>query len=312
MKALLVGGAGFFGTNLARMLSARGARVIALDSLEPRLRSSSTNLLDVANVQFIQADMRDLEAMRALVREGSFDLIVNTAGQTSHPISMTDPRFDAELNIIGHLAFLEAMKLEQIRVPIVYSSTSTAIGKAISVPITEDHPETPLDIYSSNKLAAEKYYGIYHRVHGLNTVIIRFANLYGPFGKGFAEFGFVNYFIHLAASGSEIRIFGDGNQTRNLTYIDDACEAIVAAANTPSLYGKPVFAAHHEHVSVREIAARIVETFGGSVTHVAWPEDRKRIEVDDVMISSTLLEQTTGWRARVTLREGLQRTKGKI
>jgi UDP-glucose 4-epimerase len=305
-RALIIGGAGFLGTNLAHRLCGE-YEVTVVDSLDPKLRGSTAGLRTIEDrIRFIQADMRDAAAMREAV--AGQQVIFNCAGQTSHPISMREPTYDAELNCIGHLTVLEAMREMNRDAVIVYTSTSTVTGKA-TTEIDETHAELPLDIYSANKLAAEKYYRIYHTAHGLKTIALRFANLYGPFGKGFPEFGFVNYFISLAASGQQIKIFGEGQQTRNLLFARDACEAMIAASRESRLYGQAMFATHDEHLSVREIARAVVETFGGSVTHVEWPEDRKRIEVDDVHISSARLRSVTSWRPQTSFRDGLAITK---
>jgi UDP-glucose 4-epimerase len=309
MNALIVGGAGFVGANLVRACLRDNARVTVLDSLDPRMRSTLDGLRDVLDrVRLIQADVRDVAATSDAV--AGQDVIFNCAGQTSHPVSMADPIFDAELNCIGNLALLEAVRAKCPDAVVVYTSSSTVVGKAVSSPIDETHSELPLDIYSANKLAAEKYYRIYHTAHGLKTVVLRFANLFGPYGKGFAEFGFVNYFLHLGFTGSEIRLFGRGDQLRNLLYVEDACDAMLRAAKTALPYGEPLFVAHDDHVSVREIAQQIITTFGrGTLTHVDWPEDRRRIEVDDVQISSRRFRDATGWQPRFSIRDGLERTK---
>ncbi len=312
MNALIVGGAGFLGTNLTRACLRAGETVTVVDSLEPRLRSTLAGLEDVRDrVRFVQADMRDVDAMKAVVEDQ--DVIFNCAGQTSHPISMSDPTFDIEMNCKGHVGLLEAVRASNPKATVVYTSTSTVVGKAVRTPIDETHPELPLDMYSANKLAGEKYYRIYHTAHGLKTVSIRFANLYGPYGKGFPEFGFINYFIHLAWARGEIRLFGHGNQQRNVLFVDDACEALRLAAREPRLHGQVAFAAHESHVSVGEIARQIVATLGrGSVTHVEWPEDRKRIEVDDVEIASTRFRDLVSWRATRSLVEGLEITRAEL
>ena len=311
-NVLIVGGAGFVGANLVRAWLREQARVTVLDSLEPRMRASLDGLRDVLDrVRLIRSDMRDLAATSDAV--ANQDVIFNCAGQTSHPISMQDPVFDAELNCIGNLSLLEAIRARNPGVVVVYVSTSTVVGKAVASPIDETHPELPLDIYSANKLAAEKYYRIYHTAHGLKTVILRFANLFGPYGKGFPEFGFVNYFAHLGWTGSEIRLFGRGDQKRNILYAEDMCDALVRAADATLPYGEPLFVAHHEHVSVREIAQQIIDTFGrGTLRHVEWPEARRRIEVDDVEISSRRFREATGWTPRFSTRQGLERMKAVL
>ena len=307
MNALIVGGAGFVGANLARACLRAGMRVTVVDSLEPRLRATLDGLRAILpDITFVQLDMRDPELARVVVDK---DVVFNCAGQTSHPISMKQPVFDAELNCLGHLALLETMRTHNPDAVVVYTSTSSVVGKATGT-VDESQLERPLDIYSASKLAAEKYYRIYHTAHGLKTLVLRFPNIYGPFGKGFPEFGFVNYFIHLAWSRDEIKIFGRGEQMRNLLHVDDVCDAMLSAARDVTQFGDPLFAAHDDHVSVREIAEQIIAVFGrGRLTHVEWPEDRKRIEIDDVSISSARLRAACSWRPTLSLRHGLERTK---
>jgi UDP-glucose 4-epimerase len=310
MKILIIGGAGFLGANLVRhCLQKPDAEVTVLDSLEPQLRATTANLTEVWSwIRFVRGSLLD-EPLLAQVVQGQ-EVIFNCAAQTSHPLSIQDPLFDATINCLGNLKLLEAIRLLNPAATIVYASSSTVIGKATTDLIDESHGERPLDIYSANKGVAEKYYRIFNRVHDLKTVAVRFANLFGPYGKGYPEFGFVNYFIHLAMANEEIRIFGRGEQTRNVLYVEDAVEALWQAAFNPRLLGETYFAAHHDHLSVQEVAATIVRIIGrGKVTHVEWPDERRRIEVDKVRISSARFRELTGWRPRFSFEEGLVRTK---
>ncbi len=313
MNVLVIGGAGFLGANLVRRCLQRpGTDVTVLDSLEPRLRATTDTLRGVMErIRFVHGSMLDERAIADAVR--GRDLIVNCAAQTSHPLSLQHPLFDAEINCLGNLRLLEAIRLHARDAVVVYTSSATVVGRAAGEVIDEDHGEKPLDVYSANKGVAEKYYRIYHRVHDLKTVVLRFANLYGPYGKGFPEFGFVNYFIHLAHTGQEIKVFGSGEQTRNVLHADDACDVLLRAAEEPRLWGEAYFATHDEHVSVLEIARRIVGVFGrGRVAHVEWPEERRRIEVDRVQISSARLRAAIGWRPSLSFDEGLRRTKAVL
>jgi UDP-glucose 4-epimerase len=225
-------------------------------------------------------------------------------------LSIQDPLFDATLNCLGNLKLLENIRQLNRNAVVVYSSSSTVIGKATNEVVDENHSERPLEIYSANKGVAEKYYRIYHRVHDLKTVVLRFANLFGPYGKGFPEFGFVNYFISLAAAGEEIRIYGQGGQTRNVLYVEDAAEAMWLAALEPKLLGETFFAVHDEHLTVAEIARGITKVLGrGSVTHIDWPDERRRIEIDNVKISGAKFRDITGWTPKFSFEEGLARTR---
>jgi UDP-glucose 4-epimerase len=310
MNILVIGGAGFLGANLVRRcLQEPDSRVTVFDSLEPRLRATTDSLREVWDrITFIRGSMGDEHAIAGAVQ--GQDVIFNCAAQTSHPLSLMDPLFDAEINCLGNLRLLEAVRLLNREAVVVYTSSSTVIGKASGEVVDESHGEKPLDIYSANKGVAEKYHRIYNRVHDLKTVVLRFANLYGPYGKGYPEFGFVNYFIHQAWNDEEIRVFGSGGQTRNVMFVQDAAEILVQASRSPRLVGESFFAVHDEHFTVEEIARRIVEVLGrGRLAHVEWPDLRRRVEIDDVRISSARLRELTGWRPRYSFEEGLGRTK---
>src|ERR1043165_261146 len=230
MRILVIGGAGFLGANLVRRcLAEPGVEVTVMDSLDPHLRSTTTNLQEVWDrIHFARCDLRDEHLLSELVQNQ--DVIFNCAAQTSHPLSIQYPLLDADINCVGNLKLLEAVRLLNRKAVLVYTSSSTVIGKAEGAVIDENHGEKPLEIYSANKGVAEKYYRIYHTVHDLNTVVLRFANLFGPYGKGYPEFGFVNYFIHLAWQNQEINLFGAGGQTRNILYVDDATDILWRAA----------------------------------------------------------------------------------
>jgi UDP-glucose 4-epimerase len=312
VRVLIIGGAGFLGSNLVHYCLAKPrVAVTVLDSLEPALHATTRHLVPVwPRIRFIRGSLLDDALVAQAVQDQ--DVIVNCAAQTSHPLSIQNPLLDAQINCLGNLRLLENIRLLNPGAVVVYTSSSTVIGRAAGELVDESHGEKPLDIYSANKGVAEKYYRIYHRVHDLKTVVLRFANLFGPYGKGFPEFGFINYFLHLALAGEEIRIFGDGEQTRNVLYVDDAAEAIWTALQSPQLQGETYFAVHDEHLSVREIAAAIVRVIGrGTVTHVPWPDERKRIDVDRVRITAARFRELTGWQPRHSFESGLELTKAR-
>ena len=310
MRILIIGGAGFLGANLVRRcIEQPNTEVTVLDALEPHLHATTKNLRGVWNqIRFIRGDLRNETQLAEVVQDQ--DVIFNCAAQTSHPLSIQYPLLDAEINCLGNLKLLETIRLLNKDAVVVYTSSSTVIGKAINDIVDEDHWERPMEIYSANKGVAEKYYRIYHTIHDLKTVVLRFANLYGPYGKGYPEFGFVNYFIHVARANQEIKIFGTGEQSRNVMYVDDATDILCRVAQEPRLIGETYFATSSEHLTVREIAETIVNVFQrGKVIHVEWPDDRRRIEIDHVKFSSARLEAITGWKIVYNFLSGLQRTK---
>ncbi len=313
MRILIIGGAGFLGANLVRRcLAEPGTEVTVMDSLDSHLHATTEPLQEVwERIRFVRGDMRDETVLADLVQNQ--DVILNCAAQTSHPLSIQFPLLDADINCMGNLKLLEAVRLVNRDAVVVYTSSSTVIGKAQSEVIDEDHGEKPLEIYSANKGVAEKYYRIYHSLHKLKTVVLRFANLYGPYGKGYPEFGFINYFIHLAWRNEEIKIFGMGSQLRNVMYVEDATQAIWLAAHDPRLVGETFFATSDEHLSVAEIGQRIVQVLGrGRIQHIEWPEERLRMEVEGVRFSSSRLREMTGWKPQHDFDAGVRRVRAVL
>lgn len=310
MNILILGGAGFIGNNLTRKCLEKGKhRLTVVDFLDPRLKSSLDNLEDILpKIKFIKGDIRDKKLMTAVVKNQ--DAIINCAAQTSHLLSLKDPFFDVDINCRGTLTLLEAVKEINPKTKVVYLSSSTLIGKAVGEIIDEKHGEKPLDIYSANKGVAEKYHYIYHRVYGLKTLSLRFANIFGPYGKGFPEFGFINYFINLAHQNKEITIYGTGRQIRNIMYVEDACDLLYKSIFQDNIFGDTYFAVHREHYSILEIAKTITSVFKkGKIKKIPWPEVRKKIEIDDVFISGAKLFYKMKWEPRYNLRKGLIKTK---
>lgn len=310
MNILILGGAGFLGNNLVRKCLEKGNNnIVVVDSLDPRLKSNKEHLKEVLpKITFIKGDIRNKTLMNRLVKNQH--VIFNCAGQTSHPLSLKDPFFDTEVNCLGNLTVLEAVKNNNKKARLIYTSSSTLIGKAHDESVDEKHGEKPLDIYSANKGVAEKYYYIYGKVHGLTTLSLRFANLYGPYGKASPEFGFINHFIDLASRDKEISLFGNGRQMRNVMYAEDAADLLYRCALKKVIFNNVYFAVHREHYSILNIAKQIVSIFGhGKIKRVPWPDVRKKIEIDNVVISGAKLFYKIKWEPDYNLKRGLMKTK---
>ena len=312
MKVLVIGGAGFLGANLVRRcLAERGIAVTALDNLHPRFGSTQDALSDVGDaIEFVEADILDPDVLKRHVKRK--DIVFHCAAQSSHPFSVVAPFEDARVNCLGSLRVLEAVRAEAPGAVVVYPSSSTVIGPARGI-VTEDHRKTPLDVYSADKAAVEGYCRVYRRVYEIRTAVVRLPNLYGPFGKASPEFGFINHFIHQAWRNGTISIFGKGDQKRNVLYVEDAADALWRASQTEAALGEPFFATGDEHLPVREIAVRIVERLGkGRLVHVDWPDDRRKIEVGNLQLSSERFRHLTGWRPTIGFDEGLDRTRAVL
>jgi UDP-glucose 4-epimerase len=214
------------------------------------------------------------------------------------------------VNCKGVLNLLEAARRFNTELKIVHIGTSTQIGRMIINPVDEKHPEFPMDIYSANKTASEKYVLVYGGAYKLRTCVVRLANVFGPRSNiRTPDFGFMNYFIGLALQDKELPVFGEGNQLRNISYVEDCVDAIVAASHSPKSDGQVFFAVADRQYTVSEIADAICEHIGGRVRRVPWPAERSAIEIGDALISNAKIKAVLGWTPAHDLAAGLQKTK---
>ena len=222
---VVTGGAGFIGSNIADAYIARGWRVTIIDNLSGGDRRNVNPRAD-----FHQLDIRDAAA-GDLIREIKPDLINHHAAQMDVRKSVEDPAADADVNVVGTLRILEAAAGAAVK-RFLFASTGGAIyGEPVEVPQTESHPTAPLSPYGCAKLAVEHYLHYYRVVHGLSSVALRYANVYGPRQNAHGEAGVVAIFAGRLIDGQQSTINGSGSQTRDFVYVDDVVAANMAASD---------------------------------------------------------------------------------
>lgn len=307
-RVLITGGLGFVGSNLAHKCLELGAEVTIYDCLDPRSGGNIHNVDDVRDdVKIVVNDTRNFEGICSVVLNQS--ILFNCAAYTSHPNSMREPLIDVDVNCKGVINVLEAARRFNPALKIVHVGTSTQIGRMLNSPVTEEHPEFPVDIYSANKSASEKYVLIYGRAYNMKVTVVRLANIFGPRSNiKSSDFGFINYFIGLALRGRELTVYGDGSQLRNVTFVDDCVVALILAAMSEQSNDQVFFAVGDRQYSVAEIAGGIAENIGGAVRFVEWPPDRKAIEIGDAVISNEKIKSILKWNPRWELNDGLVQT----
>ena len=307
-RVLVTGGAGFIGSNLARLLCTAGAEPVLVDSLVPTHGGNLANLDGLDDVRLERFDVRDTERLVPLVREA--DLLFNLVGQTSHLDSMREPLRDLEHNCASQLAVLEVCRRENRDVRIVFAGTRQVYGRPRELPVTESHPVEPVDVNGIHKLAGEWYHLLYGRVYGLRVSVLRLTNTYGPRMRvRDARQTFLGTWIRQLLTGEPLRIFGDGTQRRDFTYVDDAVEALCLAAVREEAAGEIFNVGGPAHVSLRELAELLIQVGGGgSYELVPFPPERRIIDIGDYFSDDSKLRAQLGWRPRVDLPEGLVRT----
>lgn len=308
-KILITGGLGFIGSTLAIRLLELGAKVTLLDGLIPELGANYFNIESIKDrVDVVETELGDRSAVDLQVK--GKDLIFNIAMHSCHLKSMTDPLFDLQTNVLPQVQFLESLRFNNPQARVIYIGTRAQFGQALTIPITENTPPNPKDIYAASKQAVEWYHLLYQKICGLRVTSLRLGNTYGPRHQmRHAQYGVQNYLVRLALEDQEIKIFGDGSQKREMIYIEDIVSCLLRLGEKPQCVDQVYCVGSAESITFLELVEAIIKACGtGRFVHAPWPEDRKSIEVGDVVTDFSKLTAHTGWRPTTLLAEGLLKT----
>ncbi len=295
MKVLVTGGAGFIGVNLVRLLLDAGCRVRVLDNFSTGCRE----YLDGLNLEVLEGDILDVESVYQAV--GGMDNVVHLAAQTGVPGSLEDPYHDCETNVIGTLNMLEACRKAGV-CRFVFASSNAPLGRQ-PPPATEDKAPLPIAPYGASKLAGEGYCLAYHGSWGLGTVVLRFANVYGP--CSLHKNSVVAKFFKDTLAEGEITIDGDGQQTRDFIYVEDLCRAILLALEA-DVSGEVFQIATGEETSILELAELVQQVTGRSVEAHHGPARQGDIRKNYSAVSK--VRRMLGWEPMTDLADGLRAT----
>lgn len=249
MRVFVAGGAGFIGSNVVKELLSRNIEVIALDDLSTGIN----NLKNIQNskLQFVKGDIRDEKLVNELMSRCTH--VIHQACKVI-AASLENPYEDLDVNGRGTLILLEAARKNKIQ-SFIYSSSASVYGDTKGKVMGENLLPDPSNPYAISKMTGEYYTKFYHKIHGLNTVALRYFNVYGPHQNAHSVYGgVIPIFCKLAKEGKPLRIYGDGNQTRDFTYIDDVARITVDCLFNDIAYGKYFNVGFGEETTIQELA----------------------------------------------------------
>jgi dTDP-glucose 4,6-dehydratase/UDP-glucose 4-epimerase len=306
---LITGGLGFIGSSLARQLVALQAKVTLVDSLIPEYGGNPFNIRDFRDKVSIElADVRDTKAMAALIKKRDF--LFNLAGQTSHLDSMTDPLTDLNINAVAQLHILEACRLHNPDVKIVFASTRQIYGRPEYLPVNEKHPANPVDVNGINKLAGESYHLLYNNIYKIRACALRLTNTYGPGMRvKDARQTFLGIWVRRVIEGKPIQVYGDGRQLRDFNFVTDVVKALLLGAGDPASEGQLFNLGAREYISLEELAALLVRlNKRGGYELIPFPAYQKAIDIGDYYGDFSKIQNALGWSPEVLLENGLAMT----
>lgn len=301
---LVTGGAGFIGSHVCEAYRDAGWRVVALDDLSSGRRENVP-----ADVELVEMDIRSDELGRVM-DEHRVSLVNHHAAQIDVRISVARPRHDASINVDGWLNVLESAQGAGVERVVYVSSGGVVYGEPEEIPTGERAPKAPISPYGVGKLAGEHYMFFYRRIHGLEGVALRYSNVYGPRQDPHGEAGVVALFSRRLLQGEDLRVFGDGEQTRDYVYVGDVAAANLLMSELPlsdpeTIDDVAYNVATGSETSVLKLADEIIGVSGRSAEKEFAPPRPGELERSCL---DTGKLRSTGWSPRVGLAEGLRRT----
>lgn len=300
MKFLVTGGAGFIGSNIVEELLKRGYDVRVLDNFSTGKRE---NLKDFQkDIELIEGDIRSFHIVQKAVK--GIDVILHEAALPSVPRSINDPITSNEVNVVGTLNILDAAKENNVK-RIVYASSSSVYGDNPELPKHEGMMPNPLSPYAVSKLAGEKYCQVYSRLYGIETVILRYFNVFGPRQDPNSEYSAViPKFIKLISNNQRPTIYGDGTQSRDFTYVANVVEANILAATKNIASGIVMNCACHGQVTLNELITQVTNLLNKE-TKPIYAEPRHG-DIKHSFANIDLIKEKLNWTPGISFGDGLK------
>ena len=303
MRYLVTGGAGFIGSHVVDTLVKSGETVRVVDNLSTGHRDNLSHHSSSA-VEFIEADLADAAVASNTVT--GVDYVFHIAAIPSVPRSVKDPVTSHRANVDATILLLNAARQAGVK-RVVFASSSSVYGNSPTLPKHEEMPPHPLSPYALQKLMGEQYMRLFYELYGLETVSLRFFNVFGPRqDPGSPYSGVISLFTAALSEGRQPTVYGDGEQTRDFTYVSDVATGVISAATASGVAGRAINLAPGGRVSLNRLFRTLRELIGADVEPLY--DAPREGDVRDSQADNTLARDLLGFDAKVTLDEGLRRT----
>jgi UDP-glucose 4-epimerase len=303
MRIMITGGAGFIGSHLCDQFIKDKHDVTVLTR-------NTTNLSNISHIinklTLKKIDVTNFEQLCDCIGEIKPDIIIHLAGETSHSRSFENPLYDMDVNAKSTLCILEQIRKSNLKCRFILGSTFIVIGRPDKLPVTEQTPCNPTTIYGANRLTSENYCSIYNNLYGIDTVIFRITNSFGPREQHVAGKNAINFLIYKAFNGEEITIFNKGKFYRDLIYVSDVVDAIktiMSKGKTGNLY----WISSGKKIWFYQLGKLIAEQSGAKVKFIKTPTYTKKVDVGNFLVDNSKLRQL-GWEPKTTIKDGIKKT----
>lgn len=303
MKILITGGLGFVGSSLSHSLVKKDHELILLT----RNYVKKQNISEIANDVILEkVDITNLPKLGSIIEKYKPDALIHLAGQTSHFKSFEDPMYDVDANTRSTLFILEKIRKMKLSCRFILGSTFVVVGKPTKLPVNEQTICNPTTIYGANRLTSEHYCKIYNNVYGLDSIIFRITNSFGPKEQVIPTKNAINYLIHEAFKGEKITIYNKGKFYRDVIYISDVVsgiESIMKKGKSGNLY----WISSDKKIWFYQIGKWLEDLTDTKVQYIDSPQYTKKVDVGNFVVDNSKLKGL-GWKPKTSVKDGIEKT----